>query len=147
MSNSATNEISLQLDWQNRELNSIMRNLAHASNTFLQGKSDFVDFVVELAAVLDYVLTLRPFGSSAWEKVESSRESVSKDLKFMREQCANFDAELDRLRSEKADIASQLEKAVEQLQFFRTEHQDGKPMMTHGVSQTQVHEIVFLHSS
>lgn len=137
MSNSATNEISLQLDWQNRELNSIMRNLAHASNTFLQGKSDFVDFVVELAAVLDYVLTLRPFGSSAWEKVESSRESVSKDLKFMREQCANFDAELDRLRSEKADIASQLEKAVEQLQFFRTEHQDGKPMMTHGVSQTQ----------
>ncbi|KAG0555687.1 hypothetical protein KC19_12G188500 [Ceratodon purpureus] len=129
-SKSADSEIFLQLEWENRDLNSIMRNLAHASNKVLQGKADYVDFTIELGTVLDYILTYRPL-------INTARDSTQEDLKSMREQCANFDVELDRLRSEKAEIFSQLERDVEQAESVRPQSINGKLLLTYGALQFQ----------
>ena len=134
-SKSADSEIFLQLEWENRDLNSIMRNLANASNKVLQGKADYVDFTIELGTVLDYILTYRPL-------INTARDSTQEDLKSMREQCANFDVELDRLRSEKAEIFSQLERDVEQAESVRPQSINGKLLLTYGALQFQVHIII-----
>lgn len=131
----ATNsEISLQLDWHNHDVKTVMRNLAHVSSKFLQGKSDLVDFTIELGTVLDYVLAHKPKQSSS----TLSTESANTDLQFMREQCAFFDAELERLRSEKADISSQL-KAVEHVESsLSTPPRDFKLLRARSPLQVQV---------
>ena len=139
-SNLNDSEISLQVEWQNYDLNSIMCNLTHTSNKVLQGKSDFVDFTVELGIVLNYILTHKPL-------VNTVRDTSRKDLKVMREKCANFDAELRRLRSERTDISdSKMEKAVEHVESVRPQTINGKLLLTYGSFSHQV-QINFPSSS
>uniref|UniRef100_A0A7I4CJX4 Uncharacterized protein n=1 Tax=Physcomitrium patens TaxID=3218 RepID=A0A7I4CJX4_PHYPA len=137
VSKSTTNEISLQLDWKNHDLNVIMRNLANVSNKLLRGKSDVIDFLVEVGIVLEYILALKPLRSISGERTEISRESTNKDPKLMRDQGANLNAELDRLRLEKADISSQLDKAVEQVESLKMQLQADKQLLTRECLQRQ----------
>lgn len=140
----ATNSeiISLQLDWQNHDLKAVMRNLAHVSNKFLEGKCDLVDFTIELGTVLDYILAHKPQDSSSSrdnnaDVVRGDSPTIPVDLKLLREQCAFFDAELDRLRSEKADISVSQLKAAEQAESRRSlQPQDQfKLLRAHGALQ------------
>lgn len=135
--NATNSEISLQMEWHNHDLKSILRNLVHVSNKFLQGKSDLVDFTIELGIVLDYILEHKPQCTNT-----ARGDSVNKDLKFMQEQCAFFDAELERLRSEKADISSQL-KSVEQIESLRTPPRDFKHHRNRSPLRLQVYRIIF----
>jgi hypothetical protein len=87
---------------------------------------------VELGTVLDYILTFKPLVNS------SARDSTHiEDLKFMREQCAYFDAELNRLRSEKMGISPRLKKTAEQVESVRPQSINGRLLLTYGGFQHQ----------
>jgi len=139
--NATNSEISLQLDWHNHDLKKVMRNLVHVSNKFMQGKSDIVDFTVELGTALDYILAHKPLSP----RVACLVDPANKDLHLMREQCALFDAELERLRSEKvADISSSQLKAVERVESLRTPPRDFKLLRARSPLQIQVFSDVLL---
>ncbi|XP_024357646.1 uncharacterized protein [Physcomitrium patens] len=133
-----TNEISLRYEWRNPGLKTILRNLAHVSNMLLQGQTDFIDFIVEVGTVLDYIVSLKPLGSCTSPiKGEISRESANKDLKFSRDLSVSTNGDVGRLESEKADISTQLEISNEHVGSLKLP-QEEDPVLTHKVPQLQI---------
>ncbi|XP_024397596.1 uncharacterized protein [Physcomitrium patens] len=129
-------EIWLQFEWENMALDNTMRNLAHVSNRFLQGKYDLIDFVTELGTALDSIMALksnegaRHRGEESNEEIASVHQEAHKDLERQSEEFADLNAELDRLKSEKAETERLLEEANEQLEVFKVQPHEWKQLVS-----------------
>lgn len=133
----ASTEVSLQIEWEDLALDNMMRNLAHVSNKFLQGKYDLIDFVTELGTALDAVLALKP--PEAARHANSERDNVLTSAQ------QELTTELERLKFEKAEIESHLAEATEQIERLKTQLDDGKQLVAGRKIHDQVSRFLTLH--
>jgi hypothetical protein len=151
---STIGEVSLQFEWKNLSLDNTMRNLAHVSNRFLQGKYDIIDFMTELGTALDSILALKPFDDSRNghlpiseltsavardDQEQLTNLSAEEELKKVRKQYANVDADLARLKSEKAQMESHLEEVKDQVEDLKAQLYKGEQFVaTKQIQRRQV---------
>ncbi|KAG0611288.1 hypothetical protein M758_7G129000 [Ceratodon purpureus] len=127
----ASSEVLLQFEWENLALDNMMRNLAHVSNRFLQGKYDLIDFVTELGTALDSILALKPIEVAT---------SESSDVLTKAQQ--ELHTELEQLKSEKADIESHLAEATEQVERLKAQLFERKQLVDGMSNRDQKHESI-----
>ena len=132
----ASGEVSLQFEWESLALDNMMRNLAHVSNRFLQGKYDLIDFVTELGTALDSILALKPF--------EAARNATSEINDVLTSAQQELKTELERLKSEKAEIESHFAEATEQVEILKAQLYEGKPLVAGRRTHVQVSRLLIL---
>lgn len=138
---STISEVSLQVEWKNLSLDNTMRNLAHVSNRFLQGKYDIIDFMTELGTALDSILALKPIDDSRNghhpiyeltstiardDREQLTNLSAEEELKKVQKQYASVVADLAQLKSEKAQMESHLKAANDQVEDLKAQLYKGE---------------------
>jgi chromosome segregation ATPase len=85
------------------------------TNNLLQGKTEIVNFIVELAIALNSVMVVGDFCSLKQQVNDSVNERIASttDLEIAKEEIANFEEELQMARAEQAAFESHVQAELE----------------------------------
>jgi predicted nucleic acid-binding Zn-ribbon protein len=110
-----TGHIAASMHWQDFQIESALSNLIRVANNLLQGKTEIVNFIVELAIALNSVMAVGDFCSLKQQVNDSVNERIASttDLEIAKEEIANFEEELQMARAERAAFESHVQAELE----------------------------------
>ncbi len=111
----ATGHIAASMHWKDFQIESALSNLIRVTNNLLQGKTEIVNFIVELAIALNSVMVVGDFCSLKQQVSDSVNERIASttDLEIAKEEIANFEEELQMARAEQAAFESHVQAELE----------------------------------
>jgi peptidoglycan hydrolase CwlO-like protein len=103
------------IHWKDFRLESAFLNLVRVTNDLLGGKTEIVNFVVELGIVLDGVMLVGDFGSLKQQLEDSVNEKIAshEKLEIAKREIAKYEEELRAVQAEHAALESQVRSKLD----------------------------------
>ncbi|CAK9257115.1 unnamed protein product [Sphagnum jensenii] len=103
------------IHWKDFRLESAFLNLVRVTNDLLGGKTEIVNFVVELGIVLDGVMLVGDFGSLKQQLEDSVNEKIASQekLEIAKREIAKYEEELRAFQAERAALESQVRSKLD----------------------------------
>jgi predicted nuclease with TOPRIM domain len=103
------------IHWKDFRLESAFLNLVRVTNDLLGGKTEIVNFVVELGIVLDGVMLVGDFGSLKQQLEDSVNEKIAshEKLEIAKREIAKYEEELRAFQAKHAALESQVRSKLD----------------------------------